>query len=238
MLKFFITGLGFILLFVYCTSDKNTTEQSELLKTKVSEQDTFFGGKQLYCITNTTQAVFESVFNTKTDTSEINCIKTCQDCAKRNSDTLSLKLDNGSVKYYINNSSIESDNYTQYHFITKLPEINYYLLKVFYYEAFSYLMINAKTGKETYLCGVPAVSPDKTKLIAGCFDLQAGFVFNGLQLFSVTSDSLNNLWSRELTKWGADNLAWIDNATIVAEQIRIDSAMNTKTTYVTLNECK
>ncbi len=226
----------FILLFSFC-SDKNSAEQNDISKPKVSELDTFYGGNNLLFVSDTNISCFNNYYKIKVDTSESNCIKTQSALVKRHGDTLLLKLE-GKNKALVNDSKIESDSYTEYHFITKLTDINYYLLKVYFYEAFSYLLVNATNGKESYICGYPAISPDKTKLIAGCFDLQAGFVFNGLQMYAITQDSLQLNWSRELSKWGSDNVAWIDNNTIVAEQIEIDSVMNTKTSYIKLTPSK
>lgn len=237
MSRFFILTFICLIFAASCGSDKNGTETPSAPIAQLSELDTFYAGKTLYCIKDTSAEYFNSVFKTKFDTSEANRIQLVKDVVKRAGDTLLLTLENGSKKTFINQSSIESDNFTEYHFISRLQDVNYYLMKVYFYEAFSYLMVNAKSGKETYLCGIPAISPDKSKVIAGCFDLQAGFVFNGLQLFEITSDSLSLTWSRELTKWGADNLAWINNSSFIAEQIQTDSLMNTTTKYITLSEC-
>ena len=236
MYKNLILIFTFTLFFSFCSDNKNA-EHPDIAKPKLSELDTFYGGNTMYCVSDTDINYFNSIYKIKTDTSESNCIKAQNGWVERNGDTLLLKI-NGQMKAYVNDSKIESDSYTEYHFITKLNEINYYLLKVYFYEAFSYLLVNANNGKETYLCGYPAIAPDKSKLIAGCFDLQAGFVFNGLQLFSITPDSLKLNWNRELTKWGTDHIAWVDDNTLVAEQITVDSTMNTKTSYIKFTSCK
>ncbi len=120
----------------------------------------------------------------------------------------------------------------------KIKGINYYVVSVSLMESYTYLIISSVTGKETFACGVPNLSPDKTKIICGGFDLAAGFVFNGLQLYQVNQDSLKPLWYRELTKWGTNELAWMDNSTVIAKKEFLDSTMNSHSSYIKISNCK
>lgn len=226
-----------IVFFFSCNSEKKTDSDKLLLPVMYSERDSIHVKESVFCFSDTTKSFFESIYKNTLDTSEKNCLQKVKEWVQRYEDTLLVKLNNGTYKKYINNSSIESDNYTTFQFISKLNSIDYYLIKIYYYEGFSYLMLNTKTGHENYLWGLPAVSPDNSKIMAACFDLQAGFVFNGLQYFDITPDSLHLIWSRELSKWGADNIAWANNNLLVAEQINIDSSYNTKTKYITISQC-
>lgn len=235
MPRFFIITFLLISLVWSCSHNKGDQETNE---TKHVVTDTFYAGSTIYCFKDTSSDAFFSLLSSNIDKPEFEALKHCHDKITRKGDTLSVTLNNGSIKYYINNSSIESDNFTEYHLVHTFSDINYYLLRVNLYEAFTYLMINANNGKETYMCGIPSLNPNKTKLVTGCFDLEAGFVFNGLQMFSITKDSLQQNWSRELTTWGANNVAWINNNHFMAEKIELDSGMNRKTSYITIRECK
>ena len=90
-------------------------------------------------------------------------------------------------------------------------------------EGYQYLMINSKTGKETFICGPPAVSPNKKYLVASNLDLIAGFVYNGIEMYDIEADSLKLNWRRELTKWGANEIAWINDHTLIAKKQQQDS---------------
>lgn len=229
----FFLSLSFTILSCNSGSETKTNDLTTINTTLASELDTFYTAEGLMYVNDTNKTFFESLYRSAFDTSETKCISAFKDLVYRNGDTLLLKL-NGQMKAYMNDSKIESDSYTEYHFISKFEKPNYYLLKVYYYEAFSYLLVNAITGKETYICGEPAISPDLTKIAASCFDLQAGFVYNGIQVFNVGADSLTPLWSRELTKWGADKIAWMNSTDLVAEQLSLDSGYNTITNYITI----
>lgn len=227
-----------MLTFTSCTSEQKTKDENNLPDVLTSETDTICVKNGIWSFTDTSKLFFEKYYKSEFDTSEIACIKKSQDLVSRNEDTLFIKIDGNKIKKYINDNSIESDSYTEYHFMSKLPGINYYLVKIYYYEGYSYMMLNAKTGKESYLWGIPSVSPDNKKIMASCFDLQAGFVFNGIQYFDITPDSLQLQWSRELNKWGSDKLAWINNDMLVAERLTMDSVFNIKSTYTIIKPFK
>ncbi len=213
------------LIFISCSTE--TKEESPVAETPralISETDTFYAGGNLLRLTDTTEAVFNSLYNFKRDTSEKNNIAKDSKFVSRTGDTLFLKLDNGSFKKLVSDKNMETDDFSAYDYIGKISSINYYLVFVSYYEAFQYLMINAKTGKETYMCGAPAIAPNKKYLAAACCDLQAGFVFNGVEMYDIESDSLKLNWKRELTKWGADELVWLDDHNLLLKKQQIDSS--------------
>lgn len=220
-----------------CSTDvREAPVASSELKTLISETDTFYGGGNLLALSDTTESVFTSFYKFKRDTSEKNNIARDSKFVSRIGDTLYLKLDDGSVKKLRSDRNMETDDFSAYDYIEKINPINYYLIFVSYYEGFQYLMINAKTGKETYLCGAPAISPNKKYLAAAGCDLQAGFVFNGIEMYDIESDSLKLNWSRELTKWGADELAWINDHTLIAKKQRLDSTgSNLLSSYIKLS---
>lgn len=212
------------IIFLSCGTEVKEEPPAQTPKTLISETDTFYGGGNLLVITDTTESVFNSLYNFKRDTSEKNNIAKDSKFVSRLGDTLYLKLDNGGIKKLVSDRNMETDDFSAYDYIGKINSINYYLVFVSYYEAFQYLMINSKTGKETYMCGAPAVSPNKKYLAAACCDLQAGFVFNGIEMYDVESDSLKSNWKHELTKWGANELVWLDDHNLILKKQQLDSS--------------
>ncbi len=201
-------------------------------KTLISETDTFFGGRNLLYVIDTTETVFKNFFTQKPDTSEKNNFAKNPE-VKRNGDTIFLTLKDNSIKKLINKPYVEgADDLTEYKYLGKVKPLNYHLFYVGFYEAFAYLMVNAENGKETYMCGTPSVSPNKKYVAASCFDLQAGFVFNGIQMYDVIQDSIKPNWSRELSKWGADHITWMNDDVLLAEKMYLDTNQNVHTAFV------
>ena len=231
----------FTLLLSTCNNTEPVKEKDPAKpKTLVSEIDTFYGGKELMCLSDTTAAAFRKFFKEfKRDTSEAINIKPYAKIVKRNGDSLILYFSNGSEKIYVNKPLTEMmDDFTQYYYYGKVKEVGYHVLFVGMYESFTYLLVNEKNGKETYMCGIPVVSPNKKHLAATCCDLEAGFVFNGVQMYDVTSDSLFPVWERELSKWGADEMAWMNNHSLVVKKQQYDTAhQNLVSSFIKLSCC-
>lgn len=222
-------------IFFSCSSDKKeeTVKQiPTITKTLVSEIDTFYGGASLLILSDTTEIAFRHFAAAEPDSSEKNNLSQNPE-VKRNGDTLFIVLKNNSVKTLVSKPYVEgADDLTEYKYLGKTQPINYHLIYVGLYEGFTYLMVNADNGRETYMCGLPVVSPDKKHLAASYFDLQAQFVFNGIEMYDVTKDSLKLKWRRELTKWGADNITWMNNNTLLAEKMYLDTNQNVHTGFI------
>jgi hypothetical protein len=214
------------ILFISCSTETKEAPvvASSESKKLISELDTFYGGGNLLVVADTSETVFSSFYNFKRDTSETRSIKKNANSVSRIGDTLFLKLDNGTTKKLKSQTGSEGEDFAAYTYIAKLSDINYYVVFCSGMEWFSYLAINAKNGKETYLCGAPAVSPNKKYLVSSCCDLQAGFVFNGIEMYNIEKDSLKLNWKRELTKWGADDITWMNDHVLIAKKLQVDSA--------------
>ncbi|MGZ3930557.1 MAG: hypothetical protein ACXVP0_04085, partial [Bacteroidia bacterium] len=149
-------------LFIFCSallscSQPAKEEKAELPalppKALASETDTFYGNQSLIRITDTTKTAFEALFSlAKTDTSEIHQLNANKDHVQRKGDTLVFLLANGGVKKLVSSHCVEGmDSFWEYKYLGFFANINYHVLYVGKYEAFSYLMINAANGKETEL---------------------------------------------------------------------------------------
>jgi hypothetical protein len=235
-----IFTLVLLSLLISCNNQapKENTILSEPKKL-VSELDTFYGGTELMCLKDTTETIFKKFFlEFKRDTSEAVNIKPYADSVKRGHDSLTILFSNGKSRSYINEPYDEGGDFTQYYYYGKLNSVGYHVIFVGMYEFFTYLLVNERTGKETYMCGIPVVSPNKKYLAATCCDLDAGFVFNGLQMYDVGSDSLLPVWKRELTKWGADEMAWINDHELVIKKQLYDTAhQNLVSSFIKLSCC-
>ncbi|WP_018344979.1 hypothetical protein [Cytophaga aurantiaca] len=154
------------------------------------------------------------------DTSEANRIQKVASAVSRSGDSLIFKCLNNKNTYLINDNDDEDDvdDYSVYTFIKDMPEINQWLVMGVYYEAYGYVFINKSSGDTTLLYGMPVVSPDNKYIITFNQDIQAGFTFNGFQLFEVNGSELIELGEKELYNWGPDNVRWKDETTLLVEQ--------------------
>lgn len=233
----------FILLLAACSNTEQVKENHpdpSKPRLLISEIDTFYGGKELMCITDTNEAAFKKFFREfKRDTSEAVNIRPYANVVQRTGDSLTISFSNGTRKIYVNRPFTQTiDDFIQYSYYGKIKELGYHVLFVGIYESFSYLLINERTGKETYMCAIPVVSPNKKYVAATCCDLEAGFVFNGVQMYDVTEDSLLPVWKRELTKWGADEMAWTDDHNLVLKKQQYDTVQhNLVSSFIKLSCC-
>lgn len=136
---------------------------------------------------------------------------------KRVDDALIFTLRNGSEKILKSNLEDE-ENTAEYIFMQSLDPIGYWEVLAFYYESFGYILINQTTGKEVYLWNKPVLSPDNKYLLIGSLDIEAGFIPNGFQLWSIENDSLKLQWEKEIENWGAEKLIWTNDNHIWGEQ--------------------
>jgi hypothetical protein len=123
--------------------------------------------------------------------------------------TLIIQLQNGKTLQF---PEWDTPNGIGYRFENYFPEVNYFLLEVIYVEGNSWMLINRRNGAKNLISGQPYFSPDKTKFIAANTDLEAGFSFNGLELYSIQSDSLMKEGKVEIKNWGPENVKWISNS--------------------------
>lgn len=127
--------------------------------------------------------------------------------------TLILKLATGQLLTLPYWDSDKDEGYNFEHFF---QEIDYYLLRVQWGEGNCWLMINRQNGFRKYINGLPHIYKDKFLTINT--DLEAGYSFNGIELYTLTNDTLTNEFSKETT-WGPTDIKWInDNQFLVKRE--------------------
>lgn len=181
--------------------------------------DTFMIGGRSYFVVPLVPSPFEKeAAEDGREMDEVELMALKQDTAvKRRGDTLLLPVENGEPVAMVNNKS-DGDDYAQYHYDSFLPEINSYCLIGSYYEAGDYILLNRSTGANIHVWGKPVISPDKRMLICPSFDIEAGFIPNGFQLFTNNNGKLENMGDVSIDKWGPGRVKWLDNYTVAIEQ--------------------
>jgi hypothetical protein len=135
----------------------------------------------------------------------------------RNGDELVFILKNGQQKLLKSNLTDE-DNTVEYTFMRSIDTIGFWEVLAFYYESFDYILINQTDGTETHVWNKAVVSPDHKHILCGSTDLEAGFVANGFQLWSIKNGQLVLTWEKELNDWGAEKLIWATDNDVWGEQ--------------------
>jgi len=132
--------------------------------------------------------------------------------------TLTIRCANNEVVKLTEQCSCDGDDYIDYTYGGRLNNSALLVFKVGYYEKLDYLLVNLNTGKKTKTWGRPELAPDGKTLVASSFDLDVGFLHNGMQLFAVTSDSLRPVWEKEFETWGPEEVKWADSQTLFVKQ--------------------
>lgn len=114
--------------------------------------------------------------------------------AVRDGEKLTLKLDGQKTRSYKNDNT-DGESYRSYVYCGYIEKINYYVVKLTYFEGSDVIMVNAKTGKEFKIPARPCLSPD-AKLFAAV-STDAAYGFNGIQVWKAGKDGLKKEWQKE-----------------------------------------
>jgi hypothetical protein len=228
--------VNFILLIVLlgCSPQRNETVSSAE-DSSVSESHTasvpVIDFDNFRILPDDTLVVFPETDNFS-DTLEANRIGT-DSRVNRTSDGLQFKLRNGETKLIRDNKKTDGDDFVAYVYLNTFDEIHQWLVRASYYESFDYILIDQNDGSESHLWGYPVLSPDRKSFLTAMVDLEAGFVSNGFQLWSL-QDKPVKLWEKELTEWGTDKVMWLNDREILAEQTYRDASGELATRLIKL----
>ncbi len=136
--------------------------------------------------------------------------------------TISIRCTNGQKVVLTEHLNCDGDEYIDYTYGGQLDKTPFVVFKVGYDERLDYLIINLNTGKQVKTWGTPSLSSDDRFLVSSSYDLDVGFLHNGIQVFSMGKDSLKLLWQQEFTRWGPEELKWLDKQTVVIKQATPD----------------
>jgi hypothetical protein len=143
------------------------------------------------------------------------------DCFYTTDSTLVLRLLNNKTEIFPLWDAEKDEGYNFEHYFAN---IDYYLLRVQWGEGNCWMLVNRKNGFKKYISGLPYISKNKQKILTINSDLEAGYSFNGLELFSIEFDSLKTEF-RKKTIWGPTNVKWINGNQflIKREHFHVDS---------------
>lgn len=154
-----------------------------------------------------------------------------------NNDGITLSLLSGEKVEFKNNPT-QDDLLLRLDYLEYLPQIGFFVFRKNYYEGGEYALINDKSGKETIILGFPKISPDAKHLITSNHDLEAGFEFNGIQIFGFPNGRFEKLFEKEFDEMEPHTPIWIDDKTIEITMMppSFDQETKSKKIKVIMNE--
>lgn len=180
--------------------------------------DTLMISNQVYSLDSIDFKEFQSI---KADSYQDNEKEVINDSSVHRTDSLTLtfQLKNGKTLNLKNDTS--ESNFITYNYIETMPDINAWFLRETYYEGGGYLLIDRQTGEKTEIYGRPCLSKNKLWFFTYSFDIEAGFIDNGIQLFNVENGKPRHVWTKEITSWGPSIVKWSSDSCVYIEKSQI-----------------
>jgi hypothetical protein len=113
-----------------------------------------------------------------------------------------------------------------YYYWGSLPLAHQWVIDVATDEGSAVLLVDQRTGRRTTLLGAPSVSPDGRYLLSVCEDMMSGGTPTEISLYRCGSGAPQQLWSRDLQRWGPRAARWRDAHHVVLQQVLPDADPN------------
>jgi len=226
--------LSFVILLILfsCSTKEQKTVDSLAATDSVSSESTIgntefwpqldFENYKVYTYADTTVKFNDPSYLGDHEMLEPDYLKT-DPSVSRTPEGLIFQLKNGQAKILKDNTDFEDEEFVRHFFLSSWNDIGQWQVLSMYNESFSYLLIDQTEGTETSIWSDPAFSPDKKFFLTASADIDAGFIPNGFQLWSVKNKKPVKVWEKELTDWGADNLIWTRDNYVIGEQVYRDA---------------
>ena len=130
--------------------------------------------------------------------------------------TLNIATAHGDTVIFRNNPGEEEGlNMAFYYLKDYLPQQNFWTVEMHGYEWMEWEVVSGNNGTVTTTIGPPIPSPDGTKLLCMMDDIDAGYIYNGIQIWSICDNDSLILEFEDLdVPWGPINGLWQDDETI------------------------
>jgi hypothetical protein len=152
----------------------------------------------------------------------------------RDTSHLTLRLLSGD-SLVLSDSVVEGWGGRSYTYCDYLRAIGYHFIHVQYWEGGDYLLVDATSGKSTYIPGVPAISPDGERFVVTSVDLEAGYGPTTVQVWKLRPDSPMLEWQLDPLSlqegaptdslWGISAARWVSPTLIHARREYLQSRL-------------
>ncbi len=130
------------------------------------------------------------------------------------------------------NDTSEGESAVTYAFIAMYLNQGYVHIAGTHWEWTSDHVINIRTGSDTECWEDPVLSPGKDKFFVFSSDLVAGFMPNGIQLFTVNADTIVKVFEKEIESWGPEQAKWESDTSVLIKRLKLDDNMQSHYDYV------
>lgn len=113
-----------------------------------------------------------------------------------------------------------------YSFAHYYASIDYFLLHEQWYEGDGYVLVNRKNGYKLFIIGLPYISPTQNRILIINSDLEAGYTTNGIQMLSVSGDTLRTDFSLEIANWEPTGAKWLSDEELLLEKSFLSTSDN------------
>jgi hypothetical protein len=209
-------GLITLVLIVWSCSINNKSSQ-------VVKSDTLMINNSVYQLYSIGFDEFQAVETEKFNENESEIIN---DSSVHRLDKLNLrfKLKNG--QEITLKSDTTDSNYVTYRFVESLKNIDYWFIRVTYYEGGGFLLIDKQNGEKVEIYGKPYFSKNNNWFVTYSFDIEASYDSNGFQLFQIENGKVKLKWTKDINDWGPSIVKWLNDSSVLIEQSRINSNTN------------
>lgn len=138
---------------------------------------------------------------------------------RKDDSTIEIKLINGDT-IIIRDKKLEDDLTLSHIFVDYLELTFGAVIDAAYYEGEYWLHISRKTGKIDTLFSEPIFNPSQNMLLCASRDIEAGFLANGIQIWSIKEGELKLLYKLE-EAWGPDSVKWITDSLITFYRVKL-----------------
>jgi hypothetical protein len=201
---------------VCCTAKKNADNN-----VFTQGRDTVLINNKVFYLDSIPKSLFKTAEKTKFIEGENEIIDDTSNVS-RDSLLLTFHLKNGSDLVLKNDTSQDYSNYIAYNYLSSLATIDYWLLRISYYEGRAYMLVDKENGKKIDIWGEPVFSPSNKYFICYSFDMEAAYDPNGMQLFEIRGRKVNEKWSYLISDWGPSEIRWKNDTIIYLEQAIMD----------------
>jgi hypothetical protein len=198
--------------------NKADTLTSSVIKSQPDKViDTLIIGNKIYDLVSISESYFNSIKNQEKIINPGRSVIISHD---------SIIIKSIEKDVVLKNDTTDGDSMVTYNYITTLPEINYVHIKALCWEWTEDIFVNLNNGREYSFWDNPIVSPDNRLILSYCYDLEAQFMPNGLQLSNIVNDSIVTIFNKEISDWGPDDVKWESDTSIIIKRAIPDEKMN------------
>ena len=141
---------------------------------------------------------------------------------KEKEHTLVLKLKNGKTKVYVDVLSESYETAISYNFVDYLDSLNFYVLRMQYYEGCGFLLIDQKDGQEYPIGSFPILSPNGAAFVCTYSDVAAQYNLNSIQVWHMSDRKPVLAYEFNPEKWGPSDAVWDGNNRIKISRMGFD----------------